>query len=99
VSGGGGGIPSFAGPWIELGKLEEREKWQALAVQLVEASVASEFAELKRGVADALPPRVPELKSRIHERVDESHLKISRLIGLCPIFRSSRGFFRVFFLL
>ena len=77
---GKSGIPNFATPWIELGKLEEREKWQALAINLVETSITSEFLDLKREVAETLPPRLPDLKSKINDKVEEAQVKISKLI-------------------
>ncbi|KAI5077888.1 hypothetical protein GOP47_0007712 [Adiantum capillus-veneris] len=79
-SSGKGGVPYFATPWIELGKLEEREKWQTLAVELVEHSIASELQELKHSLSDPLA-RLPELKQNLASKVDQAQAKISSLVA------------------
>lgn len=73
------GVPSFALPWVELGKLEEREKWQTLAIDLIRSSICSELQGLKRNVSDALT-RLPDLKQNVGTKVDASQSKISSLI-------------------
>eukprot|EP00250_Pteridium_aquilinum_P014103 c21781_g1_i1 orf=143-625(+) len=75
-----GGVPYFATPWIELGKLEEREKWQLLAVDLVEHSIVSELQELKYSLSEPLS-RLPELKQNVASKVDQARTKIASLIG------------------
>ncbi|MCO5552651.1 hypothetical protein L7F22_006167 [Adiantum nelumboides] len=75
-----GGVPYFATPWIELGKLEEREKWQTLAVDLVEHSIVSELQELKHSLSDPLA-RLPDLKQNLGSKVDQAQAKITSLVA------------------
>ncbi|KAH7298181.1 hypothetical protein KP509_25G031100 [Ceratopteris richardii] len=49
-----GFVPRYAGPWIEMGRLTEREKWQAFTAQLLRDAINAEMDGLKRGVGDSL---------------------------------------------
>eukprot|EP00250_Pteridium_aquilinum_P003965 c14224_g1_i1 orf=95-532(-) len=75
------GVPSFAYPWLEMGRLEEREKWQKLAMELMETSICSELADLRGTVTTTLPTRLPELKQNINTKVDDAQERISQLIA------------------
>eukprot|EP00250_Pteridium_aquilinum_P000277 c10310_g1_i1 orf=69-581(+) len=48
-----GSLPRYAAPWMEMGKLKEREKWQAFTVQLMQGAIGSELENLKRGMVEA----------------------------------------------
>ncbi|KAH7438558.1 hypothetical protein KP509_04G020300 [Ceratopteris richardii] len=72
-------VPYFATPWIELGKLEEREKWQKLAVDLVQRSIVSELEELKHGLSDRFAQN-RDLKQDLSNKIDQTGKKISELV-------------------
>eukprot|EP00249_Psilotum_nudum_P027244 c34687_g1_i1 orf=255-737(-) len=76
----GKGVPSFAYPWIEYGKLQERERCQGLAFNLLELAIVSELQDLKRGIGETIP-QLQSAKQTIFNCVDLSQGKISSLIS------------------
>ncbi|KAI5058530.1 hypothetical protein GOP47_0026700 [Adiantum capillus-veneris] len=75
------GVPNFAHPWLEMGRLEEREKWQKLAMDLMETSIAAELAYLRGTVTTILPGRLLDLKSTLNTKVEDAQSRISQLIA------------------
>ncbi|KAI5076270.1 hypothetical protein GOP47_0008335 [Adiantum capillus-veneris] len=49
-----GGLPRYAEPWMEMGKLRERERWQGFTAQLLKGAIAFELDDLKRRTVEVL---------------------------------------------
>ncbi|KAI5078707.1 hypothetical protein GOP47_0006378 [Adiantum capillus-veneris] len=49
------GLPLVVLPWIELGRLRERERWQATGIALLEQAVRKEIGALMREASSLIP--------------------------------------------
>ncbi|KAH7289653.1 hypothetical protein KP509_30G013000 [Ceratopteris richardii] len=77
----GKGVPVFAQPWVELGKLEERQKWQTLAIDLMQNSLSTEIDSLRNTLDPHVPANsVPDLKEQLNKKVITTQENISHLI-------------------
>ncbi|KAH7372855.1 hypothetical protein KP509_17G025100 [Ceratopteris richardii] len=56
------GLPLVSLPWMELGRLRERERWQATGIDLLERAVKSEVNKLRQGAISLIP--TPTLQAR-----------------------------------
>ncbi|MCO5552569.1 hypothetical protein L7F22_006082 [Adiantum nelumboides] len=62
------GLPVVALPWIELGRLRERARWQATGIALLERAVRNEIGVLIRETKYSLIP-TPTLEARLSTRL------------------------------
>ncbi|MCO5564999.1 hypothetical protein L7F22_018669 [Adiantum nelumboides] len=63
-----GGLPRYAGPWLEMGKLQERERWQGFTAQLLQGAIAFELDDLKRSMVEALATPVSSATAATSQR-------------------------------
>ena len=78
------GVPSFAKPWIQLGRLEERETWHILAMKLMETCIKHEIRDIKDTLSAIHPSHiVQDVKEKINSNViSRAEDNICHLIGL-----------------
>ena len=80
------GVPTFAKPWIQLGKLEERETWHTLAMELIETCIKHKMTEIKSTILSPsfYPSRtLQDVKEKVNNSVVNcTEQNICHLIGL-----------------
>ena len=75
--------------WMEIGRVKERERWQAFTCELLSGAIASELEELKRRVTETLqslpPPSRTSITHSLLALVDTHKNNINSILGILTL--------------
>jgi hypothetical protein len=77
------GIRGQPSVWMEMGRVRERQKWQAFTCQLLDAAICSELEELKRKVSETLQSATSSapLTHHVLRLIDSRKKNVAAILG------------------